>query len=99
VHRLIVGGVLLWRRRPWGLVVDALASVQGALYLLVLTVNSVLAVARGLAPAAGQLPLWGPLTLTTATAAALLLVRIVDGRGGPRRVRGAPHGADLARTR
>ena len=47
---LIVGGMLLWRRRPWGLVVAVLASVQGALYLLVLSVNSIVAIARGLAP-------------------------------------------------
>jgi hypothetical protein len=34
VPALIGGGVLLWRRRPWGFVIAALASIQGALYLL-----------------------------------------------------------------
>jgi hypothetical protein len=96
---LVVGGMLLWRRRPWGLVVATLASVQGTLYLLVLTVNSIVSVARGLAPAPGQLPLWGPLTLTTAAAATLLLAKTADGRREPRRVRGAAHAADAARIR
>ena len=33
----------------WGYIVSAIAGVQGSLYLLVLTVNSIIAVARGLA--------------------------------------------------
>lgn len=70
---LVTGGVLLWRRRPWGHVVAVLASVQAALYLLVLSVNSVVAVARGLVAAPGELPLWAPLALATAGAAAALL--------------------------
>ena len=70
---LVTGGVLLWRARPWGVVVAVLACVQGALYLLVLSVNAVVAVAHGIARAPGELPLWGPLALATAAAAALLL--------------------------
>lgn len=70
---LVTGGVLLWRERPWGVVVAVLACVQGALYLLVLSVNSMVAVAHGLAAAPGELPLWGPLALATAAATALLL--------------------------
>ena len=44
VPALGIGGVLLWRRRPWGLVISAIASVQSALYLLVLSVNSVVSI-------------------------------------------------------
>ena len=33
---LVCGGVLLWRRRPWGVVLAAIAGVQGSLYLAVL---------------------------------------------------------------
>ena len=44
VSALTVGGVLIWRRMPWGLVISAIASIQGALYLLVLSVNSVVAI-------------------------------------------------------
>ena len=73
VPALVGGGVLLWRRQPWGSVIATLASVQGALYLLVLLVNSLLVVARGLVPAPGEVPLWGALALVTGAIAARLL--------------------------
>lgn len=67
------GGVLLWRRNAWGYAVASIAAIQGALYLLVLTVNSLISVARGLTDAPGEIPLWGTLAvLTTAAALALL---------------------------
>jgi hypothetical protein len=44
-----LGGVLLWQRRAWGYIVAAIAGIQGSLYLLVLSVNSVIAIPRGLA--------------------------------------------------
>ena len=73
VPALVVGGIQLWRRRPWGYVLAVAAGVQGSLYLLVLGLNSVIAVARGLSPAPGELPLWGPLAVATAGLTALLL--------------------------
>lgn len=73
VPALTAGGTLLWRRRPWGFVLAAIASIQGAAYLLVLTVNSGLAIQRGLAQAPGELPIWGTLFVFMATAALLLL--------------------------
>jgi hypothetical protein len=36
VPALITGAVWLWRRAAWGYVVASVASIQGALYLLVL---------------------------------------------------------------
>ena len=69
VPTLGIGGVLLWRRRPWGLVISAIASVQAALYLLVLSVNSVVSIHRGLTNVPGELPIWGTLTLITGTVA------------------------------
>ena len=74
VPALALGGALLWRRRSWGWVVGALGAVQGALYLLALTVGSATAVARGLAAAPGEMPVWGPMAALTA-AAALVLFR------------------------
>src|SRR6185503_1369734 len=74
VPALAVGGVLLWKRRPWGYVIATMATIQGALYLLVLSVNSAIAIRRGLASAPGELSIWGPLTLLT-TAAAVVLLR------------------------
>ena len=69
VPTLGIGGVLLWRRRPWGLVISAIASVQAALYLLVLSVNSVVSIHLGPTNAPGELPIWGTLTLITGTVA------------------------------
>jgi hypothetical protein len=46
----------------------------------VLTVNSAIAILRGLAEAPGEVPVWGPLAVTTAVAAMLLLANIVRQR-------------------
>ena len=73
VPTLIVGGVLLWKRRAWGYLIATIAAIQGALYLLVLSVNSAIVISRNLAAAPGELPIWGPLTIFTALAAILLL--------------------------
>jgi hypothetical protein len=51
VPALAVGGVLLWKRRPWGYLTATIAAIQGGLYLLVLSVNSAIAISRGLPPA------------------------------------------------
>ena len=76
---LAIGGILLWRRNAWGYLVSAIAGVQGSLYLLVLTINSSIAVARGLTAGLGELPMWGGLAVTT-TAATMLLLGNADGR-------------------
>jgi hypothetical protein len=67
--------------------VAAIAAVQSSLYLLVLTVNSGVAIRRGFAAAPGEVPLWGTLTALT-TAAALMLLRNVD--DGQARARPVP---------
>jgi hypothetical protein len=72
VPPLLLGGFLLWRRQAWGYVVAAMAGILGSVYLLVLSVNSLVAIQRGLAEAPGELPVWG--TLATLTAAATLLL-------------------------
>jgi hypothetical protein len=74
----ICGGVLLWNRNPWGYFIATVASIQSALYLLVLSVNSGVAIARGLAAAPAELPIWVPLTAAT-TIAAVVLLRCVSG--------------------
>jgi len=75
----VTGGILLWRRNAWGYIVSAIAGVQGSLYLLVLTVNSIIAVARGLTAIPGEVPMWGAIAAMT-TAATLLLLGNADGR-------------------
>jgi len=54
VPALTFGGVLLWNRRPWGYVLDSIAGIQAALYLIVLSVNSFVAIRRGLTAAPGE---------------------------------------------
>ena len=73
VPALVTGGVLLWRRRPWGYVVAAVAGVQASLYLLVLSVNSAISISRGIVAAPGELPIWGALLVLTSAATAWLL--------------------------
>lgn len=80
VPALTIGGVLLWRRRPWGFVLATIAAVQGALYLLVLSVNSMVAIRRGLVASPDELPLWATLTLVTGAAAVVLLVNVRSSR-------------------
>ncbi|MDR7419016.1 MAG: hypothetical protein QN178_08905 [Armatimonadota bacterium] len=74
VPALLTGGVLLRRKHPWGYVIAPIAAIQGALYLLVLSVNSVIFIVRGLAEVPGELPVWGILTTATSAAAMLLLM-------------------------
>jgi hypothetical protein len=76
---LAIGGILLWRRNAWGYILSAIAGVQGSLYLLVLVVNSVIAIAHGRADGPGELAVWGGLAAMTA-AATLLLLGNADGR-------------------
>ncbi len=59
-----------------GYVLAVAAGVGSSLYLLVLGGNSVVAVVRGLSPAPGELPLWGPLALATAAATMVLLTHV-----------------------
>jgi hypothetical protein len=73
VPALAGGGFLLWRRRPFGIAVASIASVQAALYLLVLMVSSAVAISRGLAEAPGEIIIWGPLCVATAAVAAWLI--------------------------
>jgi len=76
VTALVCGGVLLWRHCRWGYVIAAIAGIQGALYLMVLSVNACVAIARGLVQAPGELPVWGTLALLTTAAAFVLLSHV-----------------------
>jgi hypothetical protein len=76
---LVGGGILLWQRKPVGYVLSAVAGVQASLYLLVLSINSIIFVARGLADWPGEAPLWVGLAAVT-TAITSLLFAHVGGR-------------------
>ena len=74
---LVGGGILLWQRKPWGYVISAIAGVQASLYLLVLSINSIIFVARGLADWPGELPLWSGLAAATSAITSLLFAHAV----------------------
>jgi hypothetical protein len=82
VPLLTIGGLSLRRKRNWGYVMATMAAVQATLYLLVLSVGSLVAVRRGLAESPGELPIWASLaTLTGGLAIALLVhVRVASTR-------------------
>jgi hypothetical protein len=72
------GGVLLWQRRPWGYAIATIAGVFASIYLLVLCVNSAVAVRRGLAEPPGELPVWGTLIVATLAATLVLVGHVRD---------------------
>ena len=76
VPAVATGGVLLARRNEWGFVIAPVAGTQASLYLLVLAVNSCVAIRRGLVEAPGELPLWGTLAFATSAATILLFARL-----------------------
>jgi hypothetical protein len=73
---LVAGGALLWQRHVWGFIVAAIAGIQASLYLLVLSVNSVVAIHRGLAEAPGELPAWGALAAFSTGVTMFLFVNV-----------------------
>jgi len=69
----LLGGVWLWRRRPWGVVLGTLWSVKGAVYMLALSAATVSTVLAGASDAWEQLLLWGPIGVGCLGASVLLL--------------------------
>jgi hypothetical protein len=53
-----VAAVLLWRRRPWGVVLAVMSHVKGVVYMTALAAASASAVAAGFADVAAQIPVW-----------------------------------------
>ena len=80
VPALALGGVLLWSRTGWGYVIAPAAGTLASLYLLVLFLNSGVAVMRGAVEGPGELPLWGTLLLLT-TGATLMLLKAAGSVG------------------
>lgn len=78
VPALTVGGAMLLRRQPWGYVLACAAGVQASLYLTVLSVNSVVLVARRLVAAPGESPFWGTVAATTVGMTLLLFTNITE---------------------
>lgn len=79
VPTMLVGCVLLWRRRAWGFVIAVMTIVQGATYTAGLTIASIVGGLRGVAGSMEQAPVWGAWTLVGAAAAIALLARMEAG--------------------
>lgn len=60
---LILGGVWIWERKPWGFMLSSMMVVKGVLYNLVLTAASLSSVQAGFPESAAEIPLWGTLFL------------------------------------
>lgn len=87
VPALAAGGILLWRRNAWGYVIAAVAGTQASLYLIVLSVNSAVAIALGLTEAPGELPMWGVLAVATGAATSILFKSVnTEYQYSPKRV-------------
>jgi hypothetical protein len=70
---LVLGGVWLWQRRPWGYVIGAIMVVKGAVYMLSLTAASISSMMAGFPEAAVEIPLWGTLGVGFLLAGAFFL--------------------------
>jgi hypothetical protein len=70
---LLLGGIWLWRCRPWGYVISAIMLVKGAVYMLSLTAASVVPMMSGFPEAAAEIPLWGTLCVGFLIAGAFML--------------------------
>lgn len=77
VPYFLLGGVLLWQRRPWGYALGAVMTIKGALYTGLLTVNAALAAGAGTAGAAAEIPIWGIWSLASLAVAWALLRQVV----------------------
>jgi hypothetical protein len=73
VPALAIGGLLLFSNHPLGFLLGPAVAIQSALYLLVLTVNSIVFLKNGLVDPPGEAPIWGLLCLATSIAVAIFL--------------------------
>lgn len=80
VPALFFGGLLLWRRAPWGYVMGGISTVQASLYLLVLSTNAIVAIRRGLTEPPGELPIWAPLAMLMTGLTLFFLSRCTEPR-------------------
>lgn len=78
---LILGGVWLWQRKPWGYVLGGMMMVKGALYTLVLAGAGYSAVQAGYPESAAEIPLWGSLWVGFVVGFGIMVYNFQRGRG------------------
>jgi hypothetical protein len=69
----LLGAIWLWKRRPWGYVLAAMANVKGAVYNLALVASTVTAVQAGASEDLSQVALWGSIGIGCLIASLFLL--------------------------
>jgi hypothetical protein len=72
---LLVGGVWLWTRRPWGLALATLINVKGAVYMIGLCASTYTAYLAGTGTLE-ELVLWGAIGIGCIVASAFMLGRM-----------------------
>jgi hypothetical protein len=75
---MILGGIWLLQRKPWGYILAGILTVKGPAYTLVLAVSSAWAAKMGMPNVAAEIPIWVGLTLFGLIANGLLLRNLID---------------------
>lgn len=70
---LVVGGIWLWRRKPWGYVLSAVVNVKGVVYMLSLCAATLTAFLAGTIDRASEIGLWGAIGIGNLAALLVLL--------------------------
>lgn len=78
---LVLGGIWLWKRRPWGYVLTGMSLVKGATYTLILTSVAIWSARAGNVGAATELPFWGFITITFTIICAIFYINL-QSKGG-----------------
>ncbi len=73
---LLIGGVWLWRGRPWGYIVATIVNIKGAVYMLALSTVTVAVVQAGISDNGTELFIWGGIGVGSLIASLLLLVNL-----------------------
>jgi hypothetical protein len=73
---LLLGGVLLLKRSAWGFVIGIAIAIKGAIYMIGLSLTTLLVASAGFPDAGAQIPIWVGIGVGSAITAAVLLTHI-----------------------
>ena len=55
---IFAGGFLIIRKKPWGYIISSIAGIQGSLYLVILSLNSIIFYIRGISDGPEEIFIW-----------------------------------------